>query len=136
MKLQLIIEKAGKNYLSGRIEDKGNFMPNTIAADTKTVIRNIKELIVDYQENGGNKDPFWKKVRVDELEFEFYYDVQAFFSEHPYLNISSVAEMAGLNPGLVRQYASGVKYPSKEQAAKIEKTVKRLARDLQEVSLV
>ena len=136
MKLQLLIEKAAGKDVSGRIENKGNFMPNTIAGSVKKVIDNIKELIIDYQEHGGNKDPFWKKVEVDDLDFDFVYNLQAFFMEHDYLNISSIARLAGLNPGLVRQYASGVKHPSKAQAQKIAKTVKTLAKNLQRIELV
>jgi hypothetical protein len=39
------------------------------------------------------------------------YDLQTFFEEHDYLKVSSIAKHAGLNPGLVRQYSSGVKHP-------------------------
>ena len=46
------------------------------------------------------------------------------------MKISSVAGQAGLNPGLVRQYASGVKYPSAAQAGKIRNAVKKIARQL------
>ncbi|MEJ7683745.1 MAG: hypothetical protein WKG06_38965 [Segetibacter sp.] len=55
--------------------------------------------------------------------------------EHSYLKISSIAEQAGINPGLVRQYASGVKHPSAEQAKKIEATIHKIANDLKQVEL-
>jgi hypothetical protein len=55
------------------------------------------------------------------------YDLQTFFEEHDYLKVSSIAKHAGLNPGLVRQYSSGVKHPSAEQAKKIELTIHKLA---------
>ncbi|HTE25419.1 hypothetical protein [Flavitalea sp.] len=136
MKLEMIIEKAGGKDFSGRIVNKGHFMPNTIAPDIDTIIKNIKDLIEDYQQHGGDKDPFWKRVKTDELDFTFRYDMQSFFMKHDYLNITNVAKLAGLNPGLVRQYASGVKHPRKPQADKIAKTVRGLAKQLEKVELV
>jgi hypothetical protein len=54
---------------------------------------------------------------------------------HDYLKIGSVAEHAGINPGLLRQYASGVKYPSPDQAKKIEDALHHIANELQDVSI-
>ncbi len=68
-------------------------------------------------------------------DIEIKYDLEAFFMEHSYLKISSIAEQAKINPGLVRQYASGVKHPSAEQAKKIEATIHKIANDLQQVEL-
>ncbi len=51
------------------------------------------------------------------------------------LNISSIAKRAGMNPGLLRQYASGVKHPSREQAKKIEDSIHKIANELREVTI-
>ena len=128
-KIEIIIEK-NDGLLWGRIERLGNFMP-TPYGETKTqVIRNLKELIRDYINNEGKNDKYWKKIDLENLEFEFSYDLQAYFQEHDYLKISSVAAQAGLNPGLLRQYASGVKYPSEDQANKIRKAINKIAKEL------
>jgi hypothetical protein len=87
-------------------------------------------LIRDYTAHEGKKDAYWKKIDPDHMTIAFAYDLQSYFQEHDYLKISSVAEQAGLNPGLVRQYASGVKYPSAAQAGKIRNAVKKIARQL------
>jgi transcriptional regulator with XRE-family HTH domain len=52
------------------------------------------------------------------------------------LKISSVAKYAGMNAALLRQYASGVKSPSSEQAKKIEKALHSLEVELSEASVV
>src|SRR3979490_3182449 len=117
-KLEVIIEK-NDGLLWGRIEDLGNFTPTPYGKTKAQVIKNLRELIHDYVANEGKKDKYWNKVDLENLQFEFRYDLQAYFQEHNYLKISSVAEQAGLNPGLLRQYASGVKYPSEDQANKI-----------------
>jgi hypothetical protein len=127
--LEIVIEK-NDGLLWGRIEDKGNFMPTPYGKTTKEVIQNLKSLITDYVQNEGKKDKFWSQLDLNNVRFEFSYDLQAYFQEHDYLKISSVADQAGLNPGLMRQYASGVKYPSEEQANKIRKAISKIANEL------
>jgi hypothetical protein len=128
-KIEIIIEK-NDGLLWGRVEEKGNFMPTPYGETAAKVVANLKELIVDYIKHEGNKDTFWSKLDLNNLEFEFKYDLESYFQEHNYLKISSVAEQAGMNPGLVRQYASGVKYPSREQADKIRQAIKKIAKEL------
>jgi len=128
-KLEIIIEK-NDGLLWGRVENKGKFMPTPYGTSTAKVILNLKELIFDYIKHEGKKDPFWKKVDLNNVAFEFKYDLESYFQEHDYLKISSIAEIAGMNPSLIRQYASGVKYPSAEQAEKLQKAIRKIARDL------
>ena len=135
MKLQIIIEKADHGELFGRIEGKGQFMPVTVAKSTGGVIKNIKSLISDYQAHEGKTDGFWKKIDTDKVEWEMVYDVQAFFMQHPYLNVTAVASIAGINPGLMRQYSSGVKHPSAAQVHKIEVAIKQIVRQLKITNL-
>jgi hypothetical protein len=72
---------------------------------------------------------------ANSYEFELEYDLTAFFGEFDYLKITKVAEVSGLNGSLVRQYASGKKYPSAKQAMKIESAIKQLANDLLKVQI-
>ena len=135
MKLQIIIEKADHGELFGRIEGKGDFMPVTVAKSAEGVIKNIREMVKDYKKHEGKQDLFWKKVSVDTVTWEVRYDVQAFFMQHPYLSITAVAGIAGINPGLLRQYSSGVKHPSAKQVVKIEKAIKQIVKQLNTVTL-
>lgn len=105
-------------------------MPTPYGKNTNEVIKNLKELIRDYVLNEGKSDKFWSKLNMDDVDFAFSYDLQAYFHEHDYLKISSVARQAGLNPGLVRQYASGVKFPSNDQADKLRVAINKIAREL------
>src|SRR6266567_9527226 len=131
-KIEIIIEK-NDGLLWGRVVNMGNYFLTPYGETTDKVIENLKELIQDYLTNEGKEDKFWNKIDWKNIDFEFKYDLQAFFAEHDYLKISSVAEHAGINPGLLRQYASGVKYPSPEQAKKIENTIHNIAQELKEI---
>ena len=128
-RIEVIIEK-NDGLLWGRVEGQGNFMPTPYGSTTAKLVENLKELITDYVKNEGKKDSFWGKINMANVELEFSYDLESYFQEHDYLKISSVAEQAGMNPGLVRQYASGVKFPSGEQAKKIRTAIKKIAREL------
>ncbi len=52
------------------------------------------------------------------------------------VKISAVAKEAGMNPTLLRQYLSGVKQPSREQALRVQAALHRVAQRLLDVQLV
>jgi hypothetical protein len=133
-KIEIIIEK-NDGLLWGRVENMGSHLLTPYGETTEKVIENLRDLVQDYLAHEGKKDKFWNKVDIHNIDFEFRYDLQAFFAEHDYLKISSVAEYAGINAGLLRQYTSGVKYPSPDQAKKIEDAIHHIAGELQEISI-
>lgn len=67
-----------------------------------------------------------KKYR-DGHELRFEVSLGSFFHLFPEINISQLARLGGLNPGLLRQYASGAKNASERQAQKVMLALKELA---------
>ena len=118
VKLDLIIEH-GENELSGRVSYKDNLIVD-MAHNVIDLEKQMKQLLYDFED----LDP-------DTVEFNYLYDVYALFEQFDFLNISKVAKHAGINAGLLRQYASGVKHPSANQAKKIEDTIHSLALQMQ-----
>lgn len=117
VKIEMVIEKQ-----DGELWGRVNYNDNLIAENAGSVDElegKMKALLEDFE----GLDP-------SAVEFAHLYDVYALFQKYDYLNISKVATHAGINPGLMRQYASGVKNPSREQATKIENTLHRLADEL------
>lgn len=119
-KILLIIER-DKGKLWGRISYKGNLIAD-YASSIDLLEKKMAKLLKDFH-------------GVEKVSFDHSYDLTVFFKEFDFLKQSKIAELAGVNPGLLRQYASGVKNPSAEQARKIEKAIHDLARELQSVSL-
>ncbi len=120
--IELIIEK-GESGLWGRV----NYNDNLITEQAETLDDlelNLKRLLKDFE----GVDP-------GDIAFDLRYDVYSLFNQFDFLNISKVARHAGIHPGLLRQYASGVKHPSLTQAKKIEETLHRLARQMQKASV-
>lgn len=52
------------------------------------------------------------------------------------VKVSAIAKEAGMNPTLLRQYLSGIKQPSREQALRVQDALHRVAQRLLEVQFV
>jgi hypothetical protein len=124
IKIPLTIERQGGKELWGRVVYNDNLITD-FAETIPELEAKIKSLLWDFEE-----------IPPENVEFTHQYDIYALFQKFDFLKISTVAEHAGMNPGLLRQYVSGVKNPSIEQAKKIEKTLHHLAKELQEIIII
>ena len=120
MKLQLIVER-DNGTLWGRIYYQRNLIADS-ASNLQTLEKKIRKVLHNFHD-------------LDNIEFDHVYDLTVFFEEFNFLNQSKIAELSGINPGLLRQYASGVKHPSREQANKIQKTIRDLAGKLRSIKI-
>jgi predicted RNase H-like HicB family nuclease len=134
MRLTIIIEK-GDGEIWGRVEAPG-FLNVTVGNSEAEITQNMLELIEDFLENEGKEDEYWRGVTLENIEFDYRYDLTAFFDLFSPLKINSIAEKAGINKALMRQYVSGVKHPSAQQVQKIESAIHAFGQNLMKVSLV
>ncbi|WP_375585973.1 hypothetical protein [Cyclobacterium xiamenense] len=123
VKIDLVIERQ-ENKLWGRVTYNGNLITDT-APTVAELETKIKKLLEDFED-----------VNPDTVEFTHSYDIYALFEHFDFLKISNVAKHAGMNPALLRQYVSGAKNPSEEQARRIEETLHRLADEIKKSVLV
>ena len=113
------MEKAKDGYYSCYVEEDlpgfglSGFGETAEAAkeDMMKAYQEIKEM----QQEEGKEMP--------ELEFTYKYDMQSFFDYFSFLNVTKVAELAGINPSLMRQYTSGVTNAGQKQYDKIRVAV-------------
>lgn len=119
-KLQLVLEKEGSK-LWGRVSIDGNLIFDS-ATTLQALERKLKKAIKDFD-------------GLEDVQFEYAYDLTVFFEKFNFLNQSKIAELAGINPGLIRQYSSGHKQPSREQVGKIENAIRELGAKLKSVQL-
>ncbi len=117
---QLIVEHT-KGQFWGRVEVKDNLIVDS-ASSLISLKKKMIRLVKDFEE-----------IEVD--DFEVIYDLTTFFKTFSFLNISHVAEKAGINPGLMRQYVSGVKYPSSGRVLQILAVIKSIVKELSKVKL-
>ena len=71
---------------------------------------------------------------MPDVGFVFRYDIQSFFSYFSFLNVSKVAEKAGINPSLMRQYASGAAKAGEKQYGKLSAAVRAFGKELAEAT--
>lgn len=134
MQLTIIIEK-GDGEIWGRVEAPG-FLNVTAGNSEAEITQNMLVLIEDFLENEGKENEYWKGITLESIEFDYRYDLTAFFDLFSPLKINSIAEKAGINKALMRQYVSGVKHPSAQQVQKIESAIHAFGQNLIKVSLV
>jgi predicted RNase H-like HicB family nuclease len=74
----------------------------------------------------------------DEYDFEFVFnDIQTLVEAYgDFINQSSLARIAGINAGQMRQYVSGVKNPTKRTLKRIESGVKEYAEELHSIAFL
>ncbi|GAB2840046.1 hypothetical protein GCM10027043_49200 [Ferruginibacter profundus] len=120
MTLHLILEKDG-GKLWGRVSYNENLIVDS-ATTLPNVEKKLRKALKDFHQ-------------LEEVKFEYAYDLTVFFEEFNFLNQSKIAELSGINASLLRQYASGVKNPSEAQAKKIQTTIRGLALRLKNVQI-
>ena len=67
---------------------------------------------------------------VGAVEFTYKYDMQSFFDYFSFLNISEVGRRAGINPSLMRQYATGAKIAGEKTYGKLSACMSHITEEL------
>lgn len=100
-------------------------------AEAKSDLDNsYKEVISSYLENGEAIPE-----ELQDLVFDYKYDVSALFNAFDFINVSKFAERIGISPSLMRHYKGGDTYISDNQAKRIEAGLHQIARELLSVTL-
>lgn len=124
-KIQVIVE-TGKDGFGCFIPECPDGVTGMIGYG-KTARKAIDDFFVCYEE-----EKEWQREQGKEapqLEFEFVFDVGAFFSYYC-INVTAFAQYAGMNASLLRQYACGLKSPSKQTIEKIREAIDRYIKDI------
>jgi len=95
---------------------------------------NLKQAFEDYLEVAKEFNEEWVQEVQNMKGFEYNLDIPSFFKLLP-IKISAIAAKAGINPSLMRQYATGKANASEQRAKQIEKAIHELGKDLLSVSL-
>ena len=124
-KIKVIVE-TGKDLFSCFMvgEDSGF---TGLHGDGKSARKAIDDFYLCYEEE---KQYFQEQGKeAPDLEFEFIFDIGAFFSYY-LINVTGFAEYAGMNASLLRQYACGLKSPSKNTIGKIRDAIDKYKKDI------
>ena len=123
----VIVETAADGYYSCYVEEEFKdfalFGYGNSAEEAKADMLESYNEIAELKAKGGKKLP--------DLEFVYHYDMRSFFNYFNFLNVTKVAERAGINPSLMRKYTSGVAKAGQKQYDKLSAAVKEFSRELQ-----
>lgn len=122
--INLVIEQGDDGLLWGRVQYDDDLVVDS-AKTVDELQHNLKGLLLELH-----------GVQPESVEFEVQYDLAAFFEQFNFLKITKIAEEAGINGSLMRQYVSGNKYPGKKQKDKIEQALRSLGQKLSSVNLL
>jgi len=132
--LAIIIEKGDNGNYGAHVP----ILPGCISEGStiEEVKTNIKDAIIEHLEALEDFNEVPKGIDINNLNIEFRFDLPSFSKAFSWINISALADAAGLNQSLVRQYTSGKKYPSEKQAITLQHAIHNLANDLGRVQLI
>ena len=125
-KLTLVIEQNNDGYWGQLKEYPTVFTSGKTIGELKS---NAKEALELYLESIG-------KPAIKNPRFELVVDLQEFFKINDFINITKLAQRTGMNTSLLRQYAKGIKFPSMDQVARIEKTINEIGAELMNIHLL
>jgi hypothetical protein len=130
-KLKVIVCKANDGVSAHLPELDGYVIARSTVAKLKKELRagvlfHIQGLYEEEKQEWMNGD----------FEFDFLFkDIPSLVEAYNgFINQSSLARIAGINEGQMRQYVSGVKNPTKKTLERIETGVKKYASELQSVA--
>lgn len=112
-------------------------LENVIIGSGETVDEAKEDFLEGYQEMVETYIDDGKPVpeELKDVEFEYRYDISAFYNAHPYLNVSKLAKRLNINSSLMRQYKQG-QYISEEQVLRIQDGIRSVGRELSTITLV
>lgn len=95
------------------------------------VKQNLEEIVNIFIE----EDPDLQTKYQDGFKLKFEVNLQTVFELLPEVNISQLAKLGKINPGLLRQYVSGSKTASETQAKRVMVAIDKLVNKLTSISL-
>ena len=130
MKVTVIVEKGSDGRYACYVEDE--FEHFGLAGYGDTVAEAKSDLEVCYQEMKELENEEGREMPV--LEYTYKYDIQSFFNCFPFLNVSKVAEKAGINPALMRQYTCGAAKAGQKQYERLRRAILDITAELTEAT--
>ena len=129
MKVTAVIEMWDDKTISIYVPEFDGFSLNGQGKNVDEAKQSLHECIDEYVsmlKEQGNEVP----ESLNNVEFEYKYDIASFFDCFKFLSVSTFAKYAGINPSLMRQYKRRIAFASESQKAKIEDAIHRAGSEL------
>ena len=130
-KIIAIIEKSEDGGYGIYAPDfKGLFGYGETEEEAKESLCDAIESQIEYYEENGKDVP---EALQGNTEFEYHYDISAFFKAFPFINTSAFARAIGINPSLMRKYKERIALAGDKQKAIIQEGLNAIVKKLSTV---
>lgn len=127
MKVTVIIERAKDGYFSCYMED-GDTLDFGLIGHGETAEAARADLLQAYEEiKAMNAE---RSKETPDIEIEWKYDLESFFDYFSVINVTKLAQKAGINASLLRQYRNGLAKASEKQYAKLREAIREIGQEL------
>lgn len=126
--LNAIIERNEEGFYAYIDQIDGCVAGGSTYAEVKSNLEEILSIVLKEDQN-------LKKKYSKGYDLKFEVSLDSVFELLPEVNISQLAKLGKLNPGLLRQYASGSKKASEKQAQRVLEAIDKLAKKLNSITL-
>ena len=109
---------------------KGLFGYGETEEEAKESLCDAIESQIEYYEENGKDVP---EALQGNTEFEYHYDISAFFKAFPFINTSAFARAIGINPSLMRKYKERIAFAGDKQKAIIQEGLNAIVKKLSTV---
>lgn len=99
---------------------------NTASMAIADMLQGWEDTKADLKEDG---------IDVSPIEVEYTFDIGALFNYYDFINVAGVSREIGISSAVMRQYATGVRKPSKERKEQIINGIKSLAKKMEMASV-
>ena len=134
MKVLAIVEMWDDKTISAYVPEFDGFNLNGQGSNMEEVKHSLNECLNDYILMFKEKGESVPDV-LNDVEFEYRYDIASFFECFKFLSVSAFAKYAGINPSLMRQYKQRIAFASESQKNKIETAIHKVGAELSAVRI-
>ncbi len=127
-KLNAIIERNEDGYYAYVEQLDGCVAGGLTYKEVKENLEDIINIFID-------EDQELQQKYKTGYTLKFEVSLQSVFDLIPEINISQLAKLGKLNPGLLRQYVSGSKVASETQAKRVMEAIDKLAHKLNSITI-
>jgi len=127
-KLKAIIERNEDSFFAYVEEIDGCVAGGSTYEEVKS---NLEEILSEFREEDQKIDKLLKKG----YQIKYEVNLESVFNLIPEINITQLANLIKMNPGLLRQYVSGTKKASENQTRKVMEGIRILIEKLKSIQL-
>jgi predicted RNase H-like HicB family nuclease len=131
--IDLIVERSDDGYW---VSVKGLPGCYSFGKNISDALKNTYEAIDEHVKGlNESSDKIPEEFLSRDLDFSIQFDMMSLFEAFPVINKTVLANYAGINASLLRQYSKGLAFAGSRQRDKIQQALHRIGKELLQINL-